>query len=282
MAASIQKRLEKVLAESKAIIDTLKQDTHYFIAEKEIISGSLGLATEKRRVLMKPGAEAIAKAKDLTAEFSDPIVILSSPANPNSSNVVVRCHMKDKSGKHIASGMGSYETISVPFNTAIKMASKSAFIDATIRAASLSDAFTQDIMPDAGGVMTQATQVVQSVAKQVAQNQVAPVKSDLPLEGKQKSASVVACEVSEPTPAARELIDWIKANIPHAGDIPVLFEARDLESMTVEQLEGAIDDWHGVVSSNPTKNAEDEKSVAEPRYDAGGLLGGFSGEMVML
>lgn len=278
MAASIQKRLEKVLAESKAIIDTLKEGVHYFIAEKDMMPSGLALPTEKRRVLMKPGAEAIAKAKDLTAEFSDPIVLLSSPTNPNSSNVVVRCHMKDKSGKHIASGMGSYETTLSPFNTAIKMASKSAFIDATIRAAAISDGFTQDIISDAGAVVVQATQ---STATQSAQSQ--PISAELASTSQtQESAPVAEDELLEPTPEALELINWIRTNIPHADDIPVLVGAKKLELMTVEQLKSAIDDWHGVVPSSSTKDDDAEKAVAEPKYDAGGMLGGFSGEMVML
>lgn len=282
MAASIQKRLEKVIAESKAIIDTLKEGVHFFIAEKDMMPRDIALVTEKRRVLMKPGAEAIAKAKDLTAEFSDPIVILSSPSNPNSSNVVVRCHMKDKSGKHIASGMGSYGTISVPFNTAIKMASKSAFIDATIRAASISDAFTQDIMPDAGGFVSQAASSLQASGEQSVHSRVASVESGKTEEDNKISPTVTEKETPEPSPEALELIDWIKANIPHAADIPLLVGVGNLESMTLEQLKGAIEEWHGVASSKVNKDSEDERPMVEPKHDAGGLLDGVDSGMLML
>jgi hypothetical protein len=294
MGASIQKRLEKVMADSKAIIDTLKEDVHYFIADKDMFpSNNNMLPPEKRRVLMKAGAEAIAKAMDLTAEFSDPIVVLSAPANPNSGNVVVRCHMKNKSGEQVASGMGSYEVINVPFNTAIKMASKSAHIDATIRAAGISDSFTQDIIPNTGGVVARNAQPCQPAAQPVAQLTASAnvattttVSAPAPSEANKEQSGVASEEtqkiVPEPTSKALELINWIKKNVDHADDIPAMHELQCFEQMTVQQLKEVIDQWHGVDLGNASVASVAEPAKAEApaaKYSAGGLLGDIEGEL---
>ena len=301
MGASIKKRLEKVMADSKAIIDTLKEGVHYFIADKDMFpSNNNMLPPEKRRVLMKAGAEAIAKASDLTAEFSDPIVILSAPANPNSGNVVVRCHMMNKSGEQAASGIGSYEVLNVPFNTAIKMAAKSAFIDATIRASGISDSFTQDIMPNAGGGVAKNAQPSQPAAQPLAQptaspsaanttatmSPMSPATSEANNDQSVAGAARIQQTVPEPTSEALELINWIKKNVDHANDIPAMHELQCFEQMTVQQLKDVIDQWHGVdltnVSVAPvTEPANPQVEAEEPtaEYSVGGLLGDMKSGM---
>jgi hypothetical protein len=62
-------------------------------------------------------------------------------------HVIIRCEIKDASGRVVADGVGarSLKQDGGDINKALKMAEKSAHIDATLRMAGLSEIFTQDL-----------------------------------------------------------------------------------------------------------------------------------------
>jgi hypothetical protein len=63
------------------------------------------------------------------------------------SQIIIRCEIVDASGRVVADGVGAriLAQDNGDINKALKMAEKSAHIDATLRMAGLSEVFTQDI-----------------------------------------------------------------------------------------------------------------------------------------
>ena len=98
-------------------------------------------------VLFKPGAEKICGMLNVTATFPTlheyEQAALSGVAL---QHLIVRCHLVTN-GQVVADGIGarSLETDYGDINKALKMALKSAHIDATLRMAGLSEVFTQDL-----------------------------------------------------------------------------------------------------------------------------------------
>jgi len=104
--------------------------------------------------LWKPGAEKICGMLGVTVHF--PTLHDYEQAALNSVvvvNIIIRCEIMDASGKVVADGIGarSLKQDYGDINKALKMAEKSAHIDATLRMAGLSEVFTQDLedMPPA-------------------------------------------------------------------------------------------------------------------------------------
>jgi hypothetical protein len=98
--------------------------------------------------LRKPGAEKICGMLGVTASFPtlkdyEGAVIEGRPIQ----QIVLRCHLLGPDGQIVADGVGarSVEQDHGDVNKALKMAAKSAHIDATLRMAGLSEIFTQDI-----------------------------------------------------------------------------------------------------------------------------------------
>ncbi len=98
--------------------------------------------------LFKPGAEKICGMLGVTVRYptlSDYEKAALSGANLN--QIIIRCEILDASGRVVADGIGA-RTLAQDngdINKALKMAEKSAHIDATLRMAGLSEVFTQDI-----------------------------------------------------------------------------------------------------------------------------------------
>lgn len=96
------------------------------------------------QVLAKGGAEKVASALGWTAEFvkdTETFEMLGSPMG-------TLCYIcKLQNGKFVGEGRGarSVKQDGGDINKTIKMAQKSAFIDAILRASGLSDLFTQDL-----------------------------------------------------------------------------------------------------------------------------------------
>lgn len=96
------------------------------------------------QVLAKGGAEKVASALGWKAEFIKDSETYEMLGNP----VGVLCYICNlKNGEFIGQGRGarSIKQDSGDINKAIKMAQKSAFIDAILRGSGLSDLFTQDL-----------------------------------------------------------------------------------------------------------------------------------------
>lgn len=98
--------------------------------------------------LFKPGAEKICGMLGVTAHF--PTLYEYERAvltGVEFQSIILRCELLDSSNRIVADGVGA-RSLKQDFgdlNKALKMASKSAHIDATLRMAGLSEVFTQDL-----------------------------------------------------------------------------------------------------------------------------------------
>lgn len=98
--------------------------------------------------LFKPGAEKICGMLGLTVHF--PTLRDYEGAaleGVELRQIIMRCEIRDAAGNVVADGVGarSLKQDHGDINKALKMAEKSAHIDATLRLAGLSEVFTQDI-----------------------------------------------------------------------------------------------------------------------------------------
>jgi len=98
--------------------------------------------------LFKPGAEKICGMLGVTSSFPSLSEYEQAVLGGVSlQQIIIRCEITDASGKVVADGVGG-RNIKQDYgdiNKALKMAEKSAHIDATLRMAGLSEVFTQDI-----------------------------------------------------------------------------------------------------------------------------------------
>jgi hypothetical protein len=98
--------------------------------------------------LFKPGSEKIVGMLGVTAVFPTLGEYERAALEGRTiEQVILRCHMVAANGQTLADGVGarSLDQDGGDLNKALKMAAKSAMIDATLRLAGLSEVFTQDI-----------------------------------------------------------------------------------------------------------------------------------------
>jgi hypothetical protein len=98
--------------------------------------------------LRKPGAEKICGMLGVTATFPTLKDYEAAALNGRDlSQIILRCHLLNGDGTIVADGVGArlVEQDHGDINKALKMAIKSAMIDATLRMAGLSEIFTQDL-----------------------------------------------------------------------------------------------------------------------------------------
>lgn len=98
--------------------------------------------------LFKPGAEKICGMLGVTVRYPTlPDYEKAALAGANLAQIIIRCEILDASGRVVADGVGARVIAqdNGDINKALKMAEKSAHIDATLRMAGLSEVFTQDI-----------------------------------------------------------------------------------------------------------------------------------------
>lgn len=98
--------------------------------------------------LFKPGAEKICGMLGVTVRYpSLPEYEKAALTGTNLNQIIIRCEIVDGSGRVIADGVGAriVSQDNGDINKSLKMAEKSAHIDATLRMAGLSEVFTQDI-----------------------------------------------------------------------------------------------------------------------------------------
>ena len=99
--------------------------------------------------LLKPGAEKIAGMLGLIPRFPNLKQYEDAVIDGKSIiNIIIKCELHNQIGEVIGEGVGarSVETQdNGDLNKALKMASKSAMIDATLRCAGISEVFTQDL-----------------------------------------------------------------------------------------------------------------------------------------
>jgi hypothetical protein len=103
--------------------------------------------------LWQPGAEKICGYLDLTPSFPDAERYVNMVVEGVViGDIVVRCYLTDAQGRLVGEGMGARERDqTAKLNDRIKMAQKSALIDAVKRCAGLSEVFTQDESDESAG-----------------------------------------------------------------------------------------------------------------------------------
>ncbi|ABA56556.1 hypothetical protein Noc_A0043 (plasmid) [Nitrosococcus oceani ATCC 19707] len=98
--------------------------------------------------LLKPGAEKICGMLGVTVRFPTlPDYEQAAISGAGIKQVILRCEIKNTSGLVMADGVGARNASKDgdDLNKTLKMAEKSAMIDAVLRMAGLSEVFTQDL-----------------------------------------------------------------------------------------------------------------------------------------
>lgn len=98
--------------------------------------------------LFKPGAEKICGMLGVTVHYPNLTAYEQAALTGQSlATIVLRCELHDGQGRVVAEGIGARNVQQDygDLNKALKMAGKSAHIDATLRMAGLSEVFTQDL-----------------------------------------------------------------------------------------------------------------------------------------
>jgi len=112
--------------------------------------GSIMIRGQKSKPsLLKPGAEKIAGMLGLIPKFPNLKEYEQSVLAGNIIDaIILKCELQNQSGEVIGEGVGARyveKQDQGDLNKALKMASKSAMIDATLRCAGISEIFTQDV-----------------------------------------------------------------------------------------------------------------------------------------
>ena len=112
--------------------------------------GSIMIRGQKSKPsLLKPGAEKIAGMLGLIPKFPNLKEYEQSVLAGNIIDaIILKCELQNQSGEVIGEGVGARyveKQDNGDLNKALKMASKSAMIDATLRCAGISEIFTQDV-----------------------------------------------------------------------------------------------------------------------------------------
>ncbi|MBT4361585.1 MAG: hypothetical protein HOD11_11515 [Candidatus Marinimicrobia bacterium] len=112
--------------------------------------GSIMIRGQKSKPsLLKPGAEKIAGMLGLIPRFPNLKEYEESAISGNDIDLIIlKCELHNQSGEVVGEGVGARsceKQDNGDLNKALKMAGKSAMIDATLRCAGISEVFTQDI-----------------------------------------------------------------------------------------------------------------------------------------
>ncbi len=115
--------------------------------------------------LFKPGAEKISGMLGMTVHYPSLVGYEAALLGGQEiKQVMLRCELHDAHGRVVAEGVGA-RTIAQDYgdlNKSLKMAEKSAHIDATLRLAGLSEVFTQDLEDQTANTGNDATQTDRS------------------------------------------------------------------------------------------------------------------------
>lgn len=124
--------------------------------------------------LFKPGAEKICGMLGVTVHYPNLTAYEQAAlSGKHLGTIILRCELHDSQGRVVAEGIGARNVQQDygDLNKSLKMAGKSAHIDATLRMAGLSEVFTQDLEDMHLGVVSKAEE--QGTGEQ-------PVQTSLP------------------------------------------------------------------------------------------------------
>jgi hypothetical protein len=120
---------------------TFKPGVHYGVIPVDA-------QTTSKPTLLKSGAEMVSLLFGWRARFTADLPVLQMYGPGTSGTFALVCELIDRHGQVVAQGRGVAElreTSMANVNMAVKMAEKRAYVDAVLRAAGLSQYFTQDL-----------------------------------------------------------------------------------------------------------------------------------------
>lgn len=186
--------------------------------------------------LFKPGAEKICGMLGVTVHY--PTLHDYEQAALHGvqlAHVIMRCEIRDAAGRVVADGVGarSLKQDYGDLNKALKMAEKSAHIDATLRMAGLSEVFTQD-MEDMGHGKDQETQAADPGGDRVPE----PASPPQPRTITEAQRRRLEARIHELGLDRERVKQWIsratRGQIQHFADLPVELYDR---------LDGKLEEW---------------------------------------
>ncbi len=116
--------------------------------------------------LFKPGAEKLCGMLGITVHYPSLKEYERAALDGREiKTIVIRCELNNSAGRVVADGVGARSLAQDygNFNTSLKMAEKSAHIDAALRMAGLSEVFTQDLEDMAIGVTPASSDAGQKI-----------------------------------------------------------------------------------------------------------------------
>lgn len=139
----------KVMTEFKNGVDELLAKRQYFIDHvlPLLVEGKDYYIIDGKKSLGKAGSEKLCSIYNLSAQFIQDLDTCKAFEGSVKGLVALECNLYDKNNECVAEARGAstLEKCDNDPNKCVKMAEKSAYISATIRATGLSDVFTQDL-----------------------------------------------------------------------------------------------------------------------------------------
>lgn len=220
----------------KQTLDNREKTRKALIAhiQKALVDGiDYGSVPTKRGLskpsLRKPGAEKICGMLGVTVAFPNSNLYEESAAQgAKISSVILRCQLQDSCGRTLAEGIGARDLGKDygDLNKTLKMAAKSAHIDATLRLAGLSEVFTQDLED----LARETQERIEPAQKQAPAQQAAPKFEGI---GESWRRRIEATIQNYGLDRAR-VKNWVKAkwNIDHFADL-----TKQQASELIKQIE---------------------------------------------
>lgn len=138
----------KTMLAFKSGVDDLLAKRSYFISQvlPQLVEGKDFYIIDGKKSLAKGGAEKLCSIYSLSAQFVKDEDTLQAFAHLKGL-IALECDLYDKNNECVAEARGAstLDKCDGDPNKCVKMAEKSAYISATIRATGLSDVFTQDL-----------------------------------------------------------------------------------------------------------------------------------------
>ena len=157
-------------------------------------------------------------------------------------HVIIRCELHDASGRVIADGVGarSLKQDSGDLNKALKMAEKSAHIDATLRMAGLSEVFTQDLEDMAASGKAANAQAPSAESANPATE--TPAEDPAPAIISEAQRRRLEARISELGLDRERVKDWLRRATAHRDGGPIE-HFRDLPFHLYERIDAKLEEW---------------------------------------
>lgn len=242
-SVNINKLFKKTKKECRKIFKNLDNGIHY----KTIVPLN---GEGSRTILLKAGAEYIAKAFGWRVEFYD-VTHFNSPTSieRDSKQISVRVDLFDREGKKIGQGVGGRNLAldDSDINTSMKMAFKSAFVDVVLRVSGLAQYMSQDNLSDE---IDNALPTFSKGAEAVKQQRNGKEKRTEEVSVTPSTNIPMTSDNTLPTATKTESVQQKTNNVQHkklvehimrlggdsANELPSMFGRDSLNEMTINEL----------------------------------------------